>query len=81
MRSTPLAELEYYDVDPTILTGYDAETFVMEQFSYEMSNDIGIVYISGTSRAIYVGEEDSDQNQPMWDAYEYAKQYPDSKVL
>jgi|GEM_PF-6542337 len=80
MRSTPLAELEYYDEGATILTDWEAEEFVMDEFSYEMSNDIQIVFISGISSAIYVGEKAYDANQPMWDAYEYADQYPDSKV-
>lgn len=80
MRTTPLAELEYYDEGATILTDWQAEEFVMEEFGYEMSNDIEIVFISGIDRGIYVGEDAYDQNQPMWDAYDYAKQYPDSKV-
>lgn len=80
MTTTKLAELEYYDEGYTILTGYDAEEFVMDNFSYEMSNDIEIVFISGISRGIYVGEDEYAKNQPMWDAYEYADQYPDSKV-
>ena len=80
MRTTPLAELEYYDEGATILTGYDAEEFVMDNFSYDMSNDIEIVFISGISEAVYVGEDAYKANQPMWDAYEYADQYEDSKV-
>lgn len=80
MRSTPLAELEYYDEGATILTDWEAEEFVMDNFSYEMSNDIEIVFISGISRGVYVGEKAYEKNQPMWDAYEYADQYSDSKV-
>ena len=80
MRSTPLAELEYHDEGYDILIDWEAEEFVMDNFSYEMSNDIQIVFISGISRGIYVGEKAYQSNQPMWDAYEYAKQYEDSKV-
>jgi hypothetical protein len=80
MRTTPLSELEYYDEGATILTDWEAEEFVMNEFGYEMSNDIEIVFISGISRGIYVGEDAYAKNQPMWDAYDYAKQYPDSKV-
>jgi hypothetical protein len=80
MKTTPLAELEYYDEGATILTDWEAEEFVMNRFGYEMSNDIEIVFISGISRGIYVGENAYAKNQPMWDAYEYAKQYDDSIV-
>jgi len=80
MKTTPLAELEYYDEGATILTDWEAEEFVMNTFGYEMSNDIEIVFISGISRGIYVGEKAYQKNQPMWDAYEYAKQYDDSIV-
>jgi len=80
MKTTLLAELEYYDEGATILTGWEAEEFIMNEFSYEMSNDIQIVFISGISRGIFVGEKAYEANQPMWDAYEYAKQYDDSIV-
>ena len=80
MDTVKLAELEYYDEGATILTDWEAEEFVMDNFSYEMSNDIKIVFISGISRGIYVGEDAYAKNQDMWDAYEYADQYPDSKV-
>ena len=80
MKNTPLAELEYYDEGSTILTEWAAEEFVMDNFSYEMSNDIQIVFISGIGLGIYVGEKAYQSNQPMWDAYEYAKQYDDSIV-
>ena len=80
MYTTPLAELEYYDEGATILTDWEAQEFVMNNFSYEMSNDIEVVFISGISKAIYVGEDAYKANQPMWDAYEYARQYDDSLV-
>ena len=80
MKSTNLAEIEYYDEGCTVLIDWEAETFLMDNFSHDMSNDISIVVISGISRCIWVGEKQYGSNQPMWDAWEYAAQYEDKKV-
>jgi len=80
MKTVKLSHINYYDEGCTVLIDWEAEAFVMDNYSYDMSNDIAIVVVSGISPQIWVGEKQFSSNQPMWDAVEYAQQYNDKKV-